>query len=444
MLPQVDVDVKRRAQRRYAGVPMSPSPASLVVVIGRAEDCDLRLEEPSISGHHARLSWSARRIVVEDLGSANGLFVAGQRVPRALVRPGDDVRLGAAPLPWSDPRLRAFLRGGARGDTMVGVRRPGRAFTCGACGAGGMLPPGASGKQIRCGACGETLSLERGEGGGGALAWAGVGALFVVALLVTGAAWWAFRNPKAARETLAVTAPTVLPAIAPERDAGPPAASPEEAAIRAQVAANVARAVDVSAPATRSLAVRVASTAQGTFRVEQVAQLWTYVRGRWKYVNDPRGREYFATASETIGNEFAGDCDDFAITLVALVGAIGGDARLVMMDGPEGGHAYAEACIPDTPSTVASRLKRHYERSWDRYLGRQRVRNIHFRADAKCPVWLNLDWSAGVPGGPYTDERWAVAVRPDASTETLGAAGSPAARASAASSHVQTAALPPR
>jgi hypothetical protein len=49
-----------------------------------------------------------------------------------------------------------------------------------------------------------------------------------------------------------------------------------------------------------------------------------------------------------------------------------------------------------------------------------------------------------VPGGPYTDERWAVAVRPDASTETLGAAGSPAARASATNSRVQTAALPPR
>lgn len=268
---------------------MSNPAASLVVVMGRAEDCDVRLDEPTVSGRHARLSWSAR--------------------------------------------------GGARGDTMVGVRRPGRAFTCGACGAGGMLPPGASGKQIRCGACGETLSLERSDGGGGTLAWAGVGALFVVALLVCGAAWWAYRNPTAARETLAVTAPTVLPAIEPERDAGPPAASPEEAAIRAQVAANIARAIDASAPATRSLAVRVASTAQGSFRVEQVAQLWTYVRGRWKYVNDPRGREYFATASETIANELAGDCDDFPITLVTLVtlvGAIGGDARLVMMDGPEG------------------------------------------------------------------------------------------------------------
>ncbi len=422
---------------------MSPPAASLVVVIGRAEDCDLRLDEPTISGHHARLSWSARRIVVEDLGSANGVFVAGQRVPRGLVRPGDDVRLGDAPLPWSDPRLRAFLRGGARGDTMVGVRRPGRAFTCGACGAGGILPPGASGALIRCGACGEQLSLERGASGGG-LAWAGVGALLVVALLVVGAAWWAWSNPDAARETLAVAAPTVLPMREATPDAGPPAASPQEAAIRAQVAQDIARAIDADSPITRSLAVRIAATSEGAFHVEQVAQLWTYVRGRWKYVNDPRGKEYFARASETVTNEFAGDCDDFAIVLVALVSAIGGEARLVMMDGPEGGHAYAEACVQQSPETVAAKLKRHYERSWDRYLGRQRVRNISFRASSGCPVWLNLDWSAGVPGGPYTQERWAVAVRPDASTETLGAAGSPSASAQAGGSHVQTAALPPR
>lgn len=426
--------------------PAQPGPrtaAALVVVIGRADDCDLQVEDPTVSGHHARMSWSARRIVVEDLGSANGVYVGGRRVARALVRPGDDVRLGDVQLPWSAPQLRPFLRGGARGDTMLGVRRPGRAFTCGACGAGGLLPDGASGARIRCGACGEQLTLER-PGRQGVLGWVTVGVLLVAALGVGGAGWWAWTQPGATRRTLVAAASAVLPGTPDAGDGRPPPASAEEAAIRTRTARSIAQAIDSSSPVTRNLAVRVAAASQGTFNVDQVAQLWTYVRGRWKYVNDPRGGEYFALASETISNDFAGDCDDFAIVLVALVTSIGGEARLVMMDGPEGGHAYAEVCIQQTPIEVAAKMKRHYERTWDRYLGRQRVRNISFRTSAACPVWLNLDWSAGVPGGPYVRERWAVSVHPDGATETLGAAGAASASASEGASTVQQAALPPR
>jgi hypothetical protein len=419
------------------------SPASLVVVIGRADDCDLHLDDATVSGHHARLSWSARRIVVEDLGSANGVFVSGKRVARAMVRPGDDVRLGDVQLAWSAPGLRAFLRGGARGDTMIGMRKPGRAFTCGACGAAGVLPSGASGKRIKCASCHEELTLERPEGRS-ALAWLAVGFLLVTAVAVAAVAVWVWAGPGAVRKNLAEVAAAVVPPVEETVDAGPPPTSAEEAAIRARSAQAIGRAIDSSSPITRNLAVRVAAGSQGTFSLDQVAQLWTYVRGRWKYVNDPRGADYFALASETITNEFAGDCDDFAIVLVAMVTAIGGDARLVMMDGPEGGHAYAEVCLEEPPAEVAATLKRHYLRTWDRYLGRQRVRSISFRTSATCPVWLNLDWSAGVPGGPYVSERWAVSVHPDGATETLGAAGSASASNTPGASTVQQAALPPR
>jgi len=419
------------------------STVSLIVVIGRADGCDLRLEDPTVSNHHARLSWSGGRIVVEDLNSANGLFVGGRRVARALVRPGDDVRLGDVQLAWSDPQLRTFLRGGARGDTMIAVPRPDRHFTCGACGSGGILPRGASGAQIRCGACGEELTLDK-PAERRAYGWIGVGALLVTATAVAVVAWWAWTQPRGARETILAAGAMVMPGIPDAGDGRPPPRSPEEAAIRARTAASIARAIDASSPITRNLAVRVAAAAEGPFNIDQVAQLWTYVRGRWKYVNDPRGSEYFALASETITNEFAGDCDDFALVLVALVTSIGGEARLVMMDGPEGGHAYAEVCIAQPATEVAAKMKRHYERSWDRYLGRQRVRNISFRTSEGCPVWLNLDWSAGVPGGPYVTERWAVSVRPDGTTETLGPAGSATASAAGTESVVHTAALAPR
>jgi hypothetical protein len=65
----------------------------------------------------------------------------------------------------------------------------------------------------------------------------------------------------------------------------------------------------------------------------------------------------------------------------------------------------------------------HYQRNWDRYLGRERLTNIHFRSSTECQVWLNLDWNARVPGGPYGREYWAVAIYPDGRTETLAPSG---------------------
>src|SRR5690606_27757231 len=44
-----------------------------------------------LSRHHAKLTPVAEGVMVEDLGSTNGSFVNGQRVQRALARPGDEV-----------------------------------------------------------------------------------------------------------------------------------------------------------------------------------------------------------------------------------------------------------------------------------------------------------------------------------------------------------------
>ena len=128
--------------------------------------------------------------------------------------------------------------------------------------------------------------------------------------------------------------------------------------------------MDAGDAATRNFAVQVASRHEGPFHVERVAALWKRIRAEFDYVNDPRGGEYFARARDTISNGFAGDCDDFATTLAGSVGAIGGRARVVMMDGPAGGHAYAEACIDAPPEEVARRLRLHVRRRWDRRLGR--------------------------------------------------------------------------
>jgi hypothetical protein len=48
--------------------------------IGRAADSGFRVDDPSISRHHARLCWERDQWRLHDAGSKNGCFVDGQRV----------------------------------------------------------------------------------------------------------------------------------------------------------------------------------------------------------------------------------------------------------------------------------------------------------------------------------------------------------------------------
>ncbi|TCO23410.1 FHA domain-containing protein [Kribbella steppae] len=104
----------RRKSRSYRAValvteaapqPVLMSPDSHVVpvldlvLIGRASDCDLILEHPDISRHHAELlRIDGVSFELRDLDSTNGTFVNGVRVGSRLVGDGDEIRLGSFPL----------------------------------------------------------------------------------------------------------------------------------------------------------------------------------------------------------------------------------------------------------------------------------------------------------------------------------------------------------
>jgi hypothetical protein len=50
------------------------------VVLGRQDDCDIVLDDPSVSRHHAAISVRPSGLVLEDLGSANGTQVNGRPI----------------------------------------------------------------------------------------------------------------------------------------------------------------------------------------------------------------------------------------------------------------------------------------------------------------------------------------------------------------------------
>ncbi len=65
------------------------------ILIGRAPECTLVLEDDYASGRHARLSLQQGTWMVEDLGSTNGTFLGRNRVQAPTpVSPGSSVRIG--------------------------------------------------------------------------------------------------------------------------------------------------------------------------------------------------------------------------------------------------------------------------------------------------------------------------------------------------------------
>jgi pSer/pThr/pTyr-binding forkhead associated (FHA) protein len=66
-----------------------------ITVIGRREDCDLRIPLGEISRKHCRLIKDGQSLRVEDLGSSNGTYHNGERVQEAVIQPGDTVQVGS-------------------------------------------------------------------------------------------------------------------------------------------------------------------------------------------------------------------------------------------------------------------------------------------------------------------------------------------------------------
>lgn len=161
-------------------------------------------------------------------------------------------------------------------------------------------------------------------------------------------------------------------------------------------------AVDFSNPKVRNFALYATTqhfkNIKGITKDRNLIQCFAVfkeIKQNWNYVNDPKGREYIAYASESL-QHFSGDCDDHAILMAACIKAVGGTPRIIHT----GGHLYPEMLIGDK-NNLETAIYLIKEVLFEKEVKDQQ---IHYHIDERGQIWLNLDYTANYPGGPFMKE----------------------------------------
>ncbi|HEV8285650.1 MAG TPA: hypothetical protein VGQ09_15155 [Chitinophagaceae bacterium] len=124
----------------------------------------------------------------------------------------------------------------------------------------------------------------------------------------------------------------------------------------------------------------------------QCVAVFKKINENWNYVSDPQDDEYIAKASESV-KLLAGDCDDHSILMSAAIKAIGGTTRLVYTHG----HIYPELLIGSKKDLDHMDKLIHTKL----FAKESNHKTIHYHKDEDGKIWLNLDYTAGYPGGKF-------------------------------------------
>ncbi len=69
-------------------------PSGERTLIGRSPECDIFLDDVTVSRRHAEITRSGDRFTITDLGSLNGTFVNRRRIESAELQDDDEVQIG--------------------------------------------------------------------------------------------------------------------------------------------------------------------------------------------------------------------------------------------------------------------------------------------------------------------------------------------------------------
>lgn len=131
------------------------------------------------------------------------------------------------------------------------------------------------------------------------------------------------------------------------------------------------------------------------FTIIQSFAIFKEINSRWNYVSDPKGHDYIAKATESL-QYLSGDCDDHSVFMAACIKSIGGTTRLIHTKG----HIYPELLIGDKKDLE------HINYAIKKVLfpKESKGKPINYHIDERGNIWLNLDYTAKYPGGPFMNE----------------------------------------
>lgn len=121
--------------------------------------------------------------------------------------------------------------------------------------------------------------------------------------------------------------------------------------------------------------------------------LFKYINSNFKYVSDAQRDEYYATPRETILNGMGGDCDDHSILMASALMSIGATCRLVIIQG----HMYPEMYIGDKKDFEIAQA------AIIQFFEDEKIDRIYYHEN-DGEYWINLDYTASYPGGPYMND----------------------------------------
>lgn len=163
----------------------------------------------------------------------------------------------------------------------------------------------------------------------------------------------------------------------------------------------IRQAIDYNNPVVRDFAVRASTKhfkeANYDYEYRHAVKYFSIfkVMTLWNYTNDPKGEDYFATASESI-KLMAGDCDDYSILMAACIKAVGGEVRLVRTVN----HMYPEVkiCTYEEFPAIIDLVK-------NRLFFKESLGNrIYYHLDEWNNIWLNFDYTNIYPGGAFMED----------------------------------------
>jgi hypothetical protein len=164
----------------------------------------------------------------------------------------------------------------------------------------------------------------------------------------------------------------------------------------------ILRAIEYENPKVRNFAIMATTKHFKNIRgysdyrnLIQCFAVFKEINSRWNYVNDPKNGDYIATARESL-LYFSGDCDDHSILMAATLRSIGGTPRLIHTKG----HIYPEILI----GSMKDLEKANYLIKNVLFIEESHNKQINYHIDERNQVWLNLDYTAKYPGGPFLSE----------------------------------------